>query len=409
MVRSRINEGQIKYCLAKKIVLICGILALLTGHLKADKDKSLPNTYIRNKIDSNNCRVLSLTPPLIGSFAAPDSATRGLAFDGIYLWAANSGDDNSMFGPKIYRLDPDNGTVMNDYVGLIDHPCGLAWDGQYLWHSAYIGGLIYQLDTLGLSVLKAFEAPTTHPFDLTWYNGYLYAVRGNEPYISVIDTSTGLEIDSIEATYSSTNVRPFGLTCLVRNAPQLLTCDGNYGSNLMNMWNLYSGSWVDQWATEPTTYPAGLAYDSVSERLWVSCYERDSIYIYDMSQVGIASHEIVHPSGFRLEARPNPFSYTTVIRFSILARPASQGEAGDSGYSEQELRNSNFKMRKHTLKVYDASGRCIRSFHLESCIVNRESVVSWDGRDVDGKQLPPGVYFIRLLSEGGSVKLVKLK
>jgi hypothetical protein len=393
----------------RKTLLICTICGFLAGHLKANNDKSLPDFYILEKIVDNGHTMRRVSPPLLNAFAAPDSATRGLAFDGFYLWAANSGDGNSMFGPKIYRLDPDSGTVMNDYVGLIDHPCGLAWDGQYLWHSAYIGGFIYQLDTLGLNVLKAFEAPTTHPFDLTWYNGYLYAVRGNEPYISVIDTSTGLEVDSIEATYSSPNVRPFGLTCIVRNAPQLLTCDGNYGSNLMNMWNLYSSSWVDQWATEPTTYPAGLAYDSVSERLWVSCYERDSIYIYDMSQVGITSDEILCPSCFHIEARPNPFSYTTVIRFSILARPASQGEAGDSGYSEQELRNSNFKMRKHTLKVYDASGRCIRSFHLESCIVNRESVVSWDGRDVDGKQLPPGVYFIRLLSEGGSVKLVKLK
>jgi len=383
----------------KKTLLIFGISVFLTGYLKADNDKSLPDTYIQKKIANNGYAVLSLTPPLIGSFAAPDSEMRGLAFDGQYLWAANSGDGNSMFGPKIYRLDPDSGTVINAYNGIIDHPCGLAWDGQYLWHSAYIGGFIYQLDTMGLSILKAFEAPTIHPFDLTWYDGYLYAVRGNEPYISVIDTSTGLEIDSVEATYSSPNVRPFGLTCLVRNTPHLLTCDGNYGSNLMNLWNLYASSWVDQWATEPTTYPSGLAYDSVSERLWVSCYARDSIYIYDMNQVGIASNEIVYPSGFQLEARPNPFTYTTVIRFSIL----------DSGYMEQELRNSNFEMRKRKLKIYDATGRCVKSFHLESCIVNRESVVSWDGSDINNQQLPPGVYFVRLLSEEGSVKLVKLK
>jgi hypothetical protein len=32
-------------------------------------------------------RLTSSAPPLIGQFAAPDGATRGLAFDGTYLWS----------------------------------------------------------------------------------------------------------------------------------------------------------------------------------------------------------------------------------------------------------------------------------------------------------------------------------
>lgn len=378
----------------------------VAGFIYAEGDASLPEYYIPHSESNNEYDMNSLIPPLIGSFAAPDGAMRGLAFDGQYLWAANSGDGNSMFGPKIYRLDPDSGTVINVYNGIINHPCGLAWDGQYLWHSAYVGGTIYQLDTLGLSIVKTFAAPTTHPFDLAWDGTYLYAVKGNQPYISVIDTSTGLEVDSIEATYASPNVRPFGLAFLSRNAPQLLACDGNYGSNLVNSWNLYAGSWVDQWAGDPTTYPSGLAYDSVSERLWVSCYDRDSIYIYDMSQVGITSNEIVYASGFQLEVHPNPFNQSTIVRFMIHDSRCMIEEANQNiGWSAG--RASEHQIPE--LMIYDATGRIVKYLSLPTTYYLLPTEVNWNGTDDYGEQLPPGVYFLSVHSGGGSVKLVKLK
>lgn len=375
------------------------LVCLSSGFVYAQIDASLPAYYIVNTEIGGSCHSNRLTPPLINAFAAPDGAMRGLAYDGTYLWAANSGDGNSMYGPKIYRLDPDSGTVVNSYNGIVDYPCGLAWDGQYLWHSAYIAGMIYQLDTASMTVIKSFAAPTTHPFDLAFYGGYLYAVKGNQPVISVIDTSSGLEIDSIAATYSSPNVRPFGLTCVIRSAPQLWTSDGDYGSNLVNSWNIYTNVWVDQWAAEPTIYPSGLAYDSVNERLWVSCYNRDSIYVYDVSQVGIHASELDIARGFQIDASPNPFTHTTHIRYTIH----------DTRYTIQKIRNSNFEMRKYTMKIYDADGRLVKSFDLGSGIVNGESVVSWDGTDAHGMVLPGGVFFLKVLNNADAVKLVKLK
>ena len=52
---------------------------------------------------------------------------------------------------------------------------------------------------------------------------------------------------------------------------------------------------------------------------------------------------------------------------------------------------------------------CCITFNHESYIVNHESVISWDGRDMYGRQLPPGVYFLRLQGGGPSIKLVKFK
>jgi DNA-binding beta-propeller fold protein YncE len=373
----------------RRVLMTVGYMLFCVGMMHAGNDMSLPDVYSANPQMSKAMAVRSLTPPLVAAFAAPDGAMRGLAYDGQYLWAANSGDGNSIYGSKIYRLDPDSGTVVSTFYGPSDFSCGLAWDGEYLWYSAYITGMIFQLDTSAMIVIKAFTAPTSYPFDLAWDGTYLYAVKGNQIYISVIDTSNGQEIDSIAATYSSPNVRPFGLTFLPRNAPQLLTSDGNYGSNLVNTWNFYAGAWVDQWASEPASYPSGLAYDSVTERLWVSCYERDSIYVYDVSQVGILSDDPVVAELSGIEVYPNPFSHKTKIRYTIHDPGCMPGEA--------------------RLNVYDATGRLVKSFYLESSIVNHESAVWWDGTDEDGRSLPMGVYFVATSMRNRMVKLVKSK
>ncbi len=359
------------------------------GIANTERDMSLQDHHLEGSKSLQVIDVRDQTPPLINAFPAPDSAMRGLAYDGQFLWAANSGDGNSMYGPRIYKLLPDSGIAIDTFNAINDFSCGLAWDGEYLWYSEYIIGYIYQLDTSTMTAVKSFAAPTTHPFDLAWDGTYLYAVKGNQPFISVIDTSSGLEIDSIAATYASANVRPFGLTFLPRGAPQLLTCDGNYGSNLVNSWNFYTSTWVGQWASDPLTYPSGLAYDSVTERLWVSCYERDSIYVYDVSQVGIASAGQVAVEPHGIEVYPNPFSTTTLIRYTIPAAVDSRQYLGVG------------------VKLYDSAGRLIRDLSDRIAISGNQLSVRWDGTDDSGSSLPVGVYFVATPLTSTVVKLVK--
>jgi hypothetical protein len=88
----------------------------------------------------------------------------------------------------------------------------------------------------------------------------------------------------------------------------------------------------------------------------------------------------------RLNAMPNPFSKLTNIRCSIV----------DTGYS----------IENPALRIFDASGRLVKSFYQELSIPgstsqsgtgqNQGSVVSWDGTDAAGKQVPAGVYFVTL-------------
>ena len=48
------------------------------------------------------------------------------------------------------------------------------------------------------------------------------------------------------------------------------------------------------------------------------------------------------------------------------------------------------------LKIYDVTGRLVKSLYHESGIMNRESFFVWDGVDDRGRAVPQGVYFLRI-------------
>ena len=100
---------------------------------------------------------------------------------------------------------------------------------------------------------------------------------------------------------------------------------------------------------------------------------------------GVEEHECSHRAFDFVEVSPSPFNKNLQIRITI----------NNSRFTEQELRNSNFEMRKHTLKIYDASGRLVRSFDHASCIMDHVYTFGWDGTDHTNHRLPSGVYFIK--------------
>jgi flagellar hook assembly protein FlgD len=98
-------------------------------------------------------------------------------------------------------------------------------------------------------------------------------------------------------------------------------------------------------------------------------------------QHGIAENTTTTPTVVNLNVSPNPFTHITDIRYTI-----------------PELRNSNFEMRKPTLKIYDATGRLVRDFFLPTTYYLLPTTVTWDGTDQSNRTLGSGVYFIKLTS-----------
>ncbi len=76
--------------------------------------------------------------------------------------------------------------------------------------------------------------------------------------------------------------------------------------------------------------------------------------------------------------------------------------------------NVHIRCRMHDtgymIKIYDISGRVVKSFNLESCIMYHESSITWFGNDELGRELPAGVYFIVLEDKSvASVRVVKIR
>jgi hypothetical protein len=75
-----------------------------------------------------------------------------------------------------------------------------------------------------------------------------------------------------------------------------------------------------------------------------------------------------------------------------------------------QIPNNKYQMNtksQMSLKIYDATGRLVRSYSLPSAYSIVPSVITWRGDDGVGRSVPAGVYFIELRS-GEENKIEKI-
>jgi len=105
--------------------------------------------------------------------------------------------------------------------------------------------------------------------------------------------------------------------------------------------------------------------------------------------VGIIEQNLgsdVESRAFTLHAYPNPFSQLTTVSFSI-------GHGAER--SVLERRESASLGLDMALKIYDTTGRLIKSFPLSSSYLPNSMSVVWDGTDQSNRRLGSGVYFYK--------------
>jgi hypothetical protein len=101
-------------------------------------------------------------------------------------------------------------------------------------------------------------------------------------------------------------------------------------------------------------------------------YENADIYAEFVDTAGTGVEEFYpfpSPEGVSIIASPNPFSTKTEISFSI-------------GHRAERIE----------LKIFDLAGRCIKKFPVP---ISQFPILNyiWDGRDMNGKSVPSGLYF----------------
>ena len=129
------------------------------------------------------------------------------------------------------------------------------------------------------------------------------------------------------------------------------------------------------------------------------CAPESTYYIFKVT-TGI--EELTQPPCLiqKIECLPNPFSKLINIKWQI---------------KDIEMQDVRCRTQDFTLKIYDVSGRIVKSFNLTSpaslreagraCFLLPASAVSWDGTDNRGRKLASAVYFVEL--KIGEEKLVR--
>jgi hypothetical protein len=206
---------------------------------------------------------------VLASFDAPPTGSgtiRDIAWDGQYLWAVNSGSETYAIPPTLYKLNPADGAIVEEfplpgpeprglgYVGpnadaygagatsglyvadvTLDSvytfvpakktflgafaspippagesyifPVGLTFDGRDFWviNSSSLGDYLYQLDYTGLT-LNRIELPFTTPGPLVWATKDIRAAQA--PTISGVTPNTAARGSVLAVTITGNYFRP---------------------------------------------------------------------------------------------------------------------------------------------------------------------------------------------------------
>ncbi|MCK4352994.1 T9SS type A sorting domain-containing protein [candidate division WOR-3 bacterium] len=120
---------------------------------------------------------------------------------------------------------------------------------------------------------------------------------------------------------------------------------------------------------------------NLTDVIAISGGEYHSLAIGELT--GVEEYQKSNIKNQNLKVYPNPF--TAVVSVKCL------------GISEGQ---------KVSLKVYDLSGRLIKTFNTNHLPLT--TAVSWDGKDKDGKEVKSGIYFLKVKGYE-PVKLIKLR
>lgn len=152
-------------------------------------------------------------------------------------------------------------------------------------------------------------------------------------------------------------------------APQIAVFDVSDPTNPFPVWMYEYDYWYNY-----------RGIDSRSDTIYFC--NGDSFYIYvDTLWIGIEEEPLIPtPEIVKFQVYPNPFRNRIDIRWQMI--------------------DGRLKTKDISLKIYDVSGRIVKTFNLASCFLLPASAVSWDGRDDKGDILETGVYFILLIRDG---------
>jgi transglutaminase-like putative cysteine protease/sugar lactone lactonase YvrE len=208
--------------------------------------------------------VVALLPEVVGTadrtFDTPGSHPAGLEFDGRNLWMADH------MNHKIYRLDPETGTVTGELEAPAFDPRGIAWDGELLWCADGGEGWIYGMDPQSGISLRILESNSPNPGALAFDGSFLWLMDQKSKRILKINRRDGMMHTSIPFPSKTSHGLAF-------DGAYLWTSDPN--ENLLYRMDPASGD-VVTFLPANGPCPYGLCWDG--RTLWNADYQELKLY-----------------------------------------------------------------------------------------------------------------------------------
>lgn len=316
-------------------------------------------------------------------------------FDGDIKWRYNVWNDSfppTGFGnlPAVYENKV--------YIGGDDSimTCLDAATGDRLWKFKVNAGMIFGAPTIGN--------------EMVYFAG-----------TGMVDTFYALDVETGEVIWEKDKIRQRFTSCIAYNDriyiktrpvgigdPSMLYC--------LNAWNGAS-YWKKEWKwfdSSPIMTSNGLVWISGNKLFALSPENGEELFTYSFSDpaytgfswpivygnmlfVGVDKNlyafqgSVFDTTKVFLFNYPNPFHSFTVICYSLSPM--------------------NDERKMHNLKIYDISGRIVRTLPITQSPNNSITSVVWNGEDNNGKKVASGVYFcyLRTGDSFASKKIIYLK
>lgn len=258
--------------------------------------------------DGNNLWIVTFYPyeiiyqitcsgTLIDSFASPILSTRGIAWDGQYLWIG--GADNT----ALYKIDTFGAIVDSVYTGtLLSWAMGMTWVPEHttghLWVGDYTGNDINQFDVSGDTaiLIKSFAHPATYLEDICHDGQNLWVSDFITPNLWQIDDGIdeGANIDTIRTIPTPTD-SVMGIAWVNDTIYMLEQADDyTYNAELYKI-NPADGSTYSHFTLPFTGFVLGMTFDD--NNLWIVTFYPNEI-IYCVTRSGTLIDSFASPLGY---------------------------------------------------------------------------------------------------------------
>lgn len=154
------------------------------------------NFFWNTDIDSARIYKLTFSGNVSQEFQAPAYVPAGIDWDGAHLWLVDEQE------ARLYKIDPAQGDTIASYslpdsASADPNSFGLAWDGNYLWHTQYgDSARVFKIDPATGAVLSSFDSPANYMLGIAWEGTYLAGIDVTSQTLYRINPVDGEVVDN---------------------------------------------------------------------------------------------------------------------------------------------------------------------------------------------------------------------